>query len=59
MFKFGKSTDELFTELKTEKNLEGWRSRKQKEFVEPLNEYLEKILEEKIFLRAQTVDKFS
>ena len=59
MFKFGKSTDELFTELKTEKNLEGWRSRNREEFVEPLNEYLEKILEEKIFLRAQIADKFS
>ena len=56
MFKFGKSTDELFTELKTEKNLEGWRSRNQKEFVEPLNEYLEKILEEKNLSKHEVIE---
>jgi len=56
LFKFGKSTDELFTELKTEKNLEGWRSRNQKEFVEPLNEYLEKILEEKNLSKHEVIE---
>ena len=57
MFKFGKSTDELFTELKTEKNLEGWRSRNQKEFVEPLNEYLQKLLTEKNLTRAEVIER--
>ena len=57
MFKFGKSTDELFTELKTEKNLEGWRSRNQKEFIEPLNEYLEKILAEKNLSKHEVIEQ--
>ena len=56
MFKFGKSTDELFTELKTEKNLEGWRSLNQKEFVEPLNEYLKKILAEKNLSKQEVIE---
>ena len=56
MFKFGKSTDELFTELKTEKNLEGWRSRNREEFVEPLNEYLEKILAEKNLSKHEVIE---
>ncbi|MBE8950518.1 MAG: helix-turn-helix transcriptional regulator [Quinella sp. 3Q1] len=57
MFKFGKSTDELFTELKTEKNLDGWRSLNQKEFVEPLNEYLEKLLAEKNLSKQEVIER--
>ena len=47
MFKFGKSTAELFTELKTEKNPDDWRKKNINEFVTPLNEYLQRLLVEK------------
>ena len=57
MFKFGKSTDELFTELKTEKNPDDWRKRNLKEFVTPLNEYLQKLLEEKNLERADVIEQ--
>ena len=57
MFKFGKSTGELFTELKSEKNLEDWRSRNREEFVEPLNEYLEKILLEKNLTKQEVIER--
>ena len=57
MFKFGKSTDELFTELKTEKNPGDWRNRNAKEFVLPLNEYLQKLLAEKNLERSEVIDR--
>ena len=47
MSKFGKSTGELFTELKEEKNLGGYLQRNRDELILPLNEYLEKLLAEK------------
>lgn len=47
MPKFAKNTNELFMELKNEKNPEDWRNRNREEFVEPLNEYLKKLLDEK------------
>lgn len=56
MFKFGKSTDELFTELKEEKNPAIWRERNRDEFVLPLNEYLQKLLEEKNLARAEVIE---
>lgn len=57
MFKFGKSTDELFTELKTEKNPGEWRNRNRDEFVLPLNEYLQKLLTEKNLERSEVIDR--
>ena len=57
MLKFGKSTDELFTELKTEKNPGDWRDRNREEFVAPLNEYLKKLLAEKNLERSEVIDK--
>ena len=47
MFNLQKSTGELFTELKEDKNLVGYFQRNSEEFVLPLNEYLKKILSEK------------
>lgn len=57
MFKFGKSTGELFTELKTEKNPGDWRKRNNDEFVAPLNEYLQKLLEEKNLERSDVIER--
>ena len=56
MFKFGKSTDELFTELKSEKNPADWRNRNREEFTLPLNEYLKKLLAEKNLERAEVIE---
>ena len=57
MFKFGKSTAELFTELKTEKNPDDWRKKNINEFVTPLNEYLQRLLVEKNLERAEIIEK--
>lgn len=57
MFKFGKSTGELFTELKDDKNLSDWRERNRDEFVLPLNEYLEKLLTEKNLTKADVIER--
>ena len=55
MFKFGKSTGELFAELKSEKNPADWRNRNQAEFILPLNEYLEKLLAEKNLSKQEVI----
>ena len=55
MFKFGKSTGELFTELKEEKNIGDWRERNREEFIAPLNEFLEKILREKNLTKQEVI----
>lgn len=47
MQKYGKDTDELFVELKEEKNLKSYLSRNRNEFVIPLREYLKNLLKEK------------
>ena len=57
MFTFGKSTGELFTELKAEKNPETWLKRNRDEFVAPLNEYLQKLLKEKNLERAKIIEE--
>ena len=57
MFKFGKSTDELFTELKTEKNLQGWRKNNREEFTLPIGEYLEKILTDKNLTKQEVIER--
>lgn len=57
MFKFGKSTGELFTELKSEKNLEDWQRRNREEFTATLAEYLEKILAEKNLSKHEVIER--
>ena len=57
MLKFSKSTGELFTELKEEKNLGDWRTFNSQEFVVPLNEYLEKILLEKNLTKQEVIKR--
>ena len=57
LFKFGKSTGELFTELKSDKNLGGYFQRNSDEFVLPLNEYLEKLLAEKNLEKKEVVER--
>ncbi len=56
MFKFGKSTGELFTELKKEKNLRDWRTNNREEFVLSLGEYLEKILVDKNLTKQEVIE---
>ena len=57
MFKFAKSTGELFTELKEEKNIGDWRNRNREEFITPLGEYLEKILLEKNLSKQEVIER--
>ena len=57
LFKFGKSTGELFTELKSDKNLGEYFQRNSDEFVLPLNEYLEKLLAEKNLEKKEVVER--
>ena len=57
MFKSGKSTGELFTELKDDRNLSDWRERNRDEFVLPLNEYLAKLLTEKNLTKADVIEQ--
>ena len=57
MFKFGKSTGELFAELKEEKNLVGWKNRNSKEFTAPFEEYLQKLLAEKNLERSDVIER--
>ena len=57
MFKFAKSTGELFTELKEEKNLVNWRNQNREEFTLPLNEYLKKLMAEKHLERAEVIER--
>lgn len=52
---FEKSTGELFTELKDEKNLSSWCEINREEFVKPLNEYLLDLLEKKSLKRANVI----
>lgn len=57
LFKFKKDTDELFTELKSERNFEDWRNRNREEFIAPLNEYLKYLLQEKNLDRAEIIER--
>ena len=57
MFKFGKSTGELFTELKQEKNLKDWRTNNRNEFVLSLDEYLEKLLTDKNLTKQEVIER--
>lgn len=57
MFKFAKSTGELFTELKEDKNLRGYLKQNREEFILPLSEYLEKLLAEKNLTKKEVVEQ--
>lgn len=57
MFALSKSTGELFTELKRDKNLTDWRERNREEFVLPLNDYLAKLLEEKNLSKSEVIER--
>ena len=52
-----KSTTELFTELKEDKNIKGYLNRNQSEFMVPLHEYLTNLLTEKNLLKKDVVKK--
>ena len=52
-----KSTGDLFTELKTNKNLTSYRDRNREEFVLPLNEYFDKLLAEKNLTKAEVIER--
>ena len=53
--KVKKSTTELFTELKEDKNIKGYLDRNQDEFMVPLHEYLTNLLTEKNLLKRDVV----
>ncbi len=55
MFKMPKSTGDLFTELKDDKNLNGYLQRNREEFVLPLGEYLEKLLAQKNLTKKEVI----
>ncbi|MBR4904717.1 MAG: helix-turn-helix transcriptional regulator [Selenomonadaceae bacterium] len=57
MFDISKSTGELFTELKEDKNLSGYFQRNSEELVLPLNEYLEKLLREKNLTKKEIIER--
>ena len=57
MFKFAKSTGELFTELKQEKNLRDWRTNNSSEFVMSLGEYLTKLLTNKNLSKQEVIER--
>ena len=57
MFKMPKSTGDLFTELKDDKNLKGYLRRNREEFVVPLGEYLEKLLAEKNLTKKEVIER--
>ena len=52
-----KSTGELFTELKEDKNLSGYFQRNRDELILPLNEYLEKLLAGKNLNKKEIVER--
>ena len=57
LFKFAKNTGDLFTELKDDKNLNGYLRRNQEEFVMPLGEYLEKLLAQKNLTKKEVIER--
>ena len=57
MFKLAKSTGDLFTELKDDKNLSGYLRRNREEFVMPLGEYLEKLLAQKNLTKKEVIER--
>lgn len=52
-----KSTGELFTELKDDKDLSGYLQRNREEFTLPLSDYLEKLLAAKNLSKKDIIDR--
>ena len=57
MFKLAKSTGELFTELREDKNVGDYLQRNREELILPLNEYLEKLLAEKNLTKKDVIER--
>ena len=57
MQRYAKDTDELFIELKSERNVEDYLTRNKNEFMISLSEYLENLLAEKNFIKQEVVKK--
>ena len=57
MQRHAKDTDELFVELKSERNVENYLSRNKNEFMISLSEYLENLLAEKNLVKQEVVAK--
>ncbi len=54
---YRKDTDELFFELKEERDLQSYRDRNQSEFLVPLHEYLESLLTAKNLLKLDVIEQ--
>ena len=54
---YRKDTDELFFELKDERDLQSYRDRNQAEFLVPLHEYLESLLAAKNLLKRDVIEQ--
>lgn len=54
---YRKDTDELFFELKEERDLQSYRDRNQYEFLVPLHEYLESLLTAKNLLKRDVIEQ--
>ena len=57
MQRYAKDTDELFIELKSERNVEDYLTRNKNEFMISLSEYLENLLAEKNLTKQEVVKK--
>lgn len=57
MFKLAKSTGELFTELREDKNVGDYLQRNRDELILPLSEYLEKLLAEKNLTKKDVIER--
>lgn len=56
MAKFAKDTDELFSELKDDSNVQNYLNRNREEFVLPLSKYLENLLVEKNLSKRDVIE---
>lgn len=56
MTKFAKDTDELFSELKADTNVQNYLKRNREEFVLPLSTYLENLLAEKKLSKQAVIE---
>lgn len=57
MFGVAKSTGELFTELKTERDLSGYLRRNRDELTLPIGDYLEQLLAAKNLSKREVIDR--
>lgn len=54
---YDKDTEELFVELKEERDVKKYLDRNQSEFVLPLHEYLESLLVEKNLVKSEVIEQ--